>query len=129
MDGPCPGLLTGDPSFGHPCPHALFEPLTPQPAPLPGIYLNTIPGTTEVYLTAGDTLSQAIPLHQVHHIAMAPQLTDTNRPRHPLAGRGAREARPMDPNAPGPNRALLHLTMNSRVQLPTALERGNTLYC
>ena len=44
MDGPCPGLQPGDPPCGHPCPHALSQPLPPQPAPLPGIYLNTITG-------------------------------------------------------------------------------------
>ena len=55
-------------------------------------------------------------------MAMGPQLTDTNNPRHPLAGRGAREPRPTDPNAPGRERALLHLTMKPTAQLPTALE-------
>ena len=120
MDGPCPGLRTGYPPCGHPCSHALFQPLPPEPAPLPGIYLNRIPGTKWVHLKAGDTLGQAIPLHQVYHMAIGPRLTDTNKPQHPLAGHGARE--PTDPNAPGPNRALLHLTMKLTAQLPTALE-------
>ena len=73
-------------------------------------------------MTAGDTLSQAIPLHQVQHIAMGPQLTHINKPRHPLAGRGAREPCPTNPSSPGPNRALLHLTMKPTAQLRTALE-------
>ena len=122
MHGPCPGLRTGDPPCGHPCPHALFQPLHPQPAPLPGIYLNTIPGAKGVHLTAGDTLSQAIPLHQVHHMTMGPQLTRSNKARHPLAGCGAAKPQPTDPNAPGPDRALLHLTMKPAAQLPKALE-------
>ena len=29
MDDHCPGLQPGDPPCGHPCPHALFEPLPP----------------------------------------------------------------------------------------------------
>ena len=53
MNGHCPGLLTGDPPCGHPCPHALFQPLPLQPAALPGIHLNTVPGTKGVHLTAG----------------------------------------------------------------------------
>ena len=44
VDGPCPGLRPGDPPCGHPGPHALFQPLPPQPAPLPGIYPNTVTG-------------------------------------------------------------------------------------
>ena len=122
MDGPCLGLRTGDPPCGHPYPHALIQPLPPQPAPLPGIYLNTIPGTKGVHLTAGDTLGKVLPVHQVHNMAIGPRLTDTNKPRHPLAGRGAREPRPTDPNAPGPDRAHLHLTMKPTTQFPTALE-------
>ena len=122
MDGPCPGLRTGHPPCGHPCPDALFQPLPPQPALLPGIYLNTIPGTKGVHLTAGDTLGQAIPRHQVHHMAIGPRLIDTNKPGHRLVGRTAREPQPIDPNAPGPDRALLHLTMKPKAQLPTALE-------
>ena len=100
-----------------------FVPATvPQPALLTGIYLDTIPGTKGAHLTAGDSLGQAIPLHQVHHMAIGPGLTDTNKLRHPLVGRGAREPRPTDPNAPGPDRALLHLTMKPTAQPPTALE-------
>ena len=57
MDGSCPGLPPGDPPCRHPCPHALFQPLPPQLAPLPSIYLNTVPGAKGVYLTAGDTLN------------------------------------------------------------------------
>ena len=64
-----------------------------------------------MYLTAGDTEGQAIPLGQVHHMAMGPQLSNTNKPGHPLARRGARDPRPADPNTGGPDRALLHLTM------------------
>ena len=101
MDGPCPGLQTEDPPCGHPCPHALFQPLPPQPALLLGIYLNTTPGTTGVHLTERETLGQAIPLHQVQNMAMWPRLLDTNKPRPALAGRRAREPGPTDPNAPG----------------------------
>ena len=64
MDDHCPGLRPGDPPCGHPCPHALFQPLPPQPAPLPGNYLNTVTGAKGVYLTTGDTTGQAIPLDQ-----------------------------------------------------------------
>ena len=118
---PCPGLRPGDPPCGHPCPHALFQPLPQQPAPLPGIYLNTITGAKGVYLTTGDTTGQAVPLDQVHHMALGPRLPNADKPRNPLAGRGAREPRPVDPNAPGPDRALLHLTIKHRAQLPTTL--------
>ena len=71
---------------------------------------------------AGDTLSQAIPLHQIQHMVMGPQLPDTKKPRHPIAGRWARDPRPKDPNAPGPDRALLHLTRKPTAQLPPNLE-------
>ena len=99
------------------CPHALFQPFPPQPAPLPGVYLNTVTGAKGVYLTTGDTTGQAIPLDQVHHMAPGPPLPNTDKPRHPLAGRGARDPRPADPNAPGPNRGLLHLTMKHTAHL------------
>ena len=72
-------------------------------------------------LTAGDTAGQAIPLGRVHHMAMGPRLSNTDKPRHPLATCGARYLRPADPNAPGPNRALLHLTMKHMTQLPATL--------
>ena len=121
MDGPCPGLRPGDPPCGQPCPHALFQPLPPQPAPLPGIYLNTVTGAKGVYLTTGDTTGQAIPLDQVRQMALGPRLSNTDKPRHPSARHGTRDPRPADPNAPGPNRALLHLTMKHRAQLPTTL--------
>ena len=121
MDGPCPGLRPGDPPCGHPCPHALFQPLPPQPAPLPGIYVTTITGAKEVYLTTGDSTGQAVSLDQVHHMALGPRLPNADKPRNPLAGRGAREHRPVDPNARGPDRALLHLTMKHTAQLPTTL--------
>ena len=81
-----------------------------------------VSGAEGVCLTAGYTLSQAISLHQVQQIAMAGGVPDTNRPRRPPAGRGAREPKPADPNAPGPNRALLRLTMKPTVQLLTTLE-------
>ena len=68
------------------------------------------------------TGSQRKPLHQVHHMAMGRRLTDTSKPRHPLAGRGAQEPRPTDRNARGPNRALLQFTMKPTAQFPTALE-------
>ena len=71
-------------------------------------------GAKGVYLTAGDKMNQAIPLHQIQHMAMGPQLPDTNQPRHPLAGREARDRLPMDPNALGLDRALLHLTMKHK---------------
>ena len=121
MDDHCPGLRPGDPPRGHPCPHALFQPLPPQPAPLPGIYLNAVAGAKGVYLTSGDTAGQAIPLGQVHHMAMGPRLSNTDKPRHPLARRSARDPRPGDPNAPGTDRALLHLTMKHTAQLPATL--------
>ena len=70
MDCPCRGIRTGEPPRRHPFPHVLSQPLPPQPAPLSGIYLKTVLGAKGVYLTAGDTLSQAIPLHQSQHMAM-----------------------------------------------------------
>ena len=112
----------GTPHVDTRAPTSLSQPLPPQSAPLPGIYLNTVPAAKAVYLTAEDTLSEAIPLHQVQHMAMGPPLTDTNKPRNPLQGRGAPEPRPKDPNAPGPDRALLYLTMKPGAQLPTTLE-------
>ena len=121
MDGSCRGLRPGDPRCGHPCPHAMLQPLPPQPASLPGIYLNTVTGAKGVYLTAGDTTGEAIPLNQVHHMALGPRLPNTDKPRHPLARHSARDPRPVDPNAPGPDRALLHLTMKRTAQLPTTL--------
>ena len=60
---------------------------------------------------AGDTADKAIPLGQVHHMAMGPSLSNTDKPRHSLARRGARKPRPADLNALGPDRALLHLFM------------------
>ena len=69
----------------------------------------------------GDTTGQAVPLDQVHHMALGPRLPNADKPRNPLAGRGAREPRPVDPNAPGPDRALLHLTMIHTAQLATTL--------
>ena len=121
MDGPCQGLQPGDPPCGHPCPNSLFQPLSPQPAPPPGVYLNTVTGAKGVYLTTGDTTGQAIPLDQVHHMALGPRLPNTNKPRHPLARHGARDPRPMHPNAPGPDRGLLYLTMKHTAQLPATL--------
>ena len=121
MDGHCPRLRLGDPPCKPPCPHALFQPLPPQPAPPPGIYLNTVTGAKGVYLTTGDTTGQAIPLDQVHHMALGPRLPNTDKPRHSLAEHGARDPRPVDRNAPGPKRALLHLTMKHTAQLPATL--------
>ena len=121
MDDHCQGLRPGDPPCGHPCPDALFQPLPLQPAPLPGIYLNKVTGAKGVYLTTGDTKGQAVPLDLVHHMAMGPQLPNTEKPRHPLARRGARDPRPVDPTAPGPDRALLHLTMKHTARLPANL--------
>ena len=121
MDDNCPGLRPGDPPCGHPCPNALFQPLLPQPAPLPGVYLNTVTGSKGVYLTTRDTTGQAIPLDQVHHMALGPRLPNTDKPPHPLARHGARDPMPVDPNAPGPDRALLHLTMKHTAQLPASL--------
>ena len=80
-----------------------------------------VTGTKGVYLTTGDTTGQAIPLDQVHHMALGPQLPITEKPRHPLARHGKRDPRPVDPNAPGSDRALLHLTMKHRAQLPATL--------
>ena len=121
IDDHCPGLRPGDPPCGHPCPHALFQPFPLQPAPLPGIYLNTVTGDKGVYLTTGDTTGQAVALDQVHHMAMGPRLPNTDKPRHLLARHGAQDPRPLDPNAPGPDRALLHLSMKHTAQLPTTL--------
>ena len=129
MDGPCPGLRTGDPPCGYPCPHALLQPLPLQPAPLPGMYRNTIPRTRGVHLTAGATLGQAIPLHQVHHMAMGPRLPDTNKPRHPLAGRGAREPLAQGPQRPGPRQGAPARHHETQVPAPDGLGRRNTLYC
>ena len=56
-------------------------------------------------------------------MAMGPRLSNTDKPRHPLASRGARSPRPADPNAPGPDRALLHLTMKHTAQLLATLAR------
>ena len=81
MDDHCPRLWPGDPCCGHPCPHALFQPLPPQAATLPGRYLNAVAGPKGVYLTAGETAGQAIPLGQVHHMAMGPRLSNTDKPR------------------------------------------------
>ena len=74
-----------------------------------------------MYLTTGDTRGEAIPLDQVHHMALGPRLPNTDNPRHPLARHGTRDPRPLDPNAPGPHRALLHLTMKYTAQHPTSL--------
>ena len=76
-----------------------------------------------MYLTKGDTTDEAIPLDQVHHMALGPRLPNTNKPRHPLARHGARDPRPVDPNAPGLDRALLHLIMKHTAQLPATLAR------
>ena len=54
-------------------------------------------------------------------MALGPRLPNTDKPRHPLARHGTRDPRPVDPNAPGPDRALLHLTMKHTAQLPTTL--------
>ena len=121
MDDHCRGLCPGHPPCGHPCPHALCQPLEPQPAPLPGIYLNTVTGAKGVYLTTGDTTGQAVPLDQVHHMTLGPLLPNTDKPRHPMARHGKHYPRPVDPNAQGPDRALLHLTMKNTAQLPATL--------
>ena len=121
MDDHSPGLQLGDPPCGHPCPHALLHSLPPQPAPLPGIHLNTVTGAKGLYLTTGDTTGQAVSLNQVHHMALGPRLPNTDRPWQQLARHGARHLRPVDPNVPGPDRALLHLTMKHTAQLPATL--------
>ena len=121
MDDHCPGLRPGESPCGHPCPHALFQQLPPQPATLPGVYLNTVTGGKQVHPTTGDTTGQAIPLDQVHHMALGPRLPNADKPRHPLARHGAPDPRPVDLNAPGPDRALLHLTMKHTAQLPATL--------
>ena len=74
-----------------------------------------------MYLTTGDTTGQAIPLDQVHHIASGPRLPNTDKPRHPLARQGTRDPRPVDPNAPGPDRALLTHTMKHTAKLSATL--------
>ena len=118
MDDHCPGLWPGDLRCGHPCRHALFQPLHTQPFPFPDIYLNMVTCAKGVYLTTGDTTGHAVPLDQVHHIALGPRLPNNDKPRHPLARHSARGPRPVDPNAPCPDRALLHLTMKHTAQLP-----------
>ena len=115
------GSGPGTPPCGHPCFHALFQRLPPQLAPSPGIYLNTVTGAKGVHLTAGDTTVQAVPLDQVHYMAMGPRPPDTDKPQHPLPRHGARDPRPADPNAPGPDRGLLLPTMKHTAQLPTTL--------
>ena len=81
-----------------------------------------------MYLTARDTAGQAVPLNQVHPMAMRPRLSNTDKPRHPLTRRGARDHRPADPNAPGCKRGLLHLTMKHTAQLPTDLAGEKHLF-
>ena len=120
MDDHCPGLRLRDPPAGTPCFHALFQPFPPNPAPPPAIYLKTVTGAKRVYLTAGNTTGQAAPLDQVHHMAMGPQVPNND---NPFARRGARDPRPADPNAPGPDRALLYLNMKHTAQVPTNLAR------
>ena len=121
MDDHCPGLWPGIPHAGTPPPHTLFQPLPRQPAPLPGIYSDTVTGAKGVYLTTGDTTGQAVPLDQVHHMALGPQLPNTDKPRHPLARHDALDPRPVNPNARGPDRVLLHLTTKHTAQLPATL--------
>ena len=74
-----------------------------------------------MYLTTGDTTGQAVPLDQVHHMALGPRLPNTDKRRHPLGRHGASNPRPVDPNAPAPDRALLHLTTKHTAQLPATL--------
>ena len=74
-----------------------------------------------MFLKVGDTAGQAVPLDQVHHMALGPRLFNTDKPRNPLARPGARNLRPADPNPPGPDRALLHLTMKHTAELPATL--------
>ena len=121
MDDHCPGLRPGNPLCGHPCPHALFQPLPLQPAPVPGIYLNAGAGAKGVYLTAGDTAGQAIPLCQVHHMAMGPPLSNTDKPRHLFGRRGARDPRSANRNTPGRNGEVLDLTMTNTAKLPATI--------
>ena len=127
MDDHRPGLRPADPPCRHCCPHALFQQLPPQPAPLPGVYLNTVTGAKEVCLTTGDTTGQAIPLDQVHHMALGPWLPNTDEPRHLVVRHGACDPRPLDPNAPGPDRALLHFIMTHTAQLLITL--AGEKYC
>ena len=54
-------------------------------------------------------------------MALGPRLPNTDKPRQASARHGARNPRPVDPNAPGPDRALLHLTMKQKGQLPATL--------
>ena len=115
------GSGSGIPPAGTPAPTSCSSHCLCQPAPLPGIYLNTVTGAKEVYLTTGDTTGQAVPLDQVHHMAMGPRLPNTDKPRHPLARHGGRDPSPVDPNGPGPDRALLHLTMKHTAQLLATL--------
>ena len=111
-------------------------PRSPLPAPLPPRPVPAIAPTSRptprclpkhgdsakgVYLTTGDTTAQAIPLDQVHDMALGPQLPNADKPRHPLGRHGARDPRPVDPNAPGPDRALLQLAMKHTAQLPATL--------
>ena len=50
-------------------------------------------------------MGQAIPLDQLHHMALAPQLRNTDKPRHPLARHGARDPRPVDREGPRPRQS------------------------
>ena len=54
-------------------------------------------------------------------MALGPRLSNKDKPRHPLTRRGARDPRPADPKPPGPDRAVPHLTMKTKAQLPTTL--------
>ena len=54
-------------------------------------------------------------------MAPGPRLPNTDEPRHTLARHGTRDPRLVDSNAPGPDRALLHLTMKHTAQLPATL--------
>ena len=55
-----------------------------------------------MHLTARYTAGQAVPLNQVHHMAMGRRLSNNDIPRRPLARRVARDPRPADPNARAP---------------------------
>ena len=80
-----------------------------------------VAGAKGVYLPTEDTTGQAIPLNQVHQMALGPRLPNTHKPRYPLARHGARDPRPVKPNARGPDKALLHLTMKHAAELPATL--------
>ena len=122
MDGPCPGAQDWGPPMWTPMPPRFFPAATPAARTPPRDLPQHNTGSQR---STPDGREDPQPSHSP---APGPSHGDgaatnrTNKPQHPLAGRGAREPWPSDPNAPGRDRALLHLTIKPTAQLPTALE-------